>query len=105
MLLNTTYFHKRDGSVRFLSPSFSLRGGGEEGLCPQLRDVAQGDFDRIRHKCTRPDCSFNGRNTWENETTELLKEGLILEPETIVHAAHFKKRESIQHMWSRVCCE
>lgn len=42
MLLNTTYFHKRDGSVSFPPPpSFSQRGGGEEGLCPQLRDVAK----------------------------------------------------------------
>ncbi len=40
MLLNITYFHKRDGCVRGFF--FSLRGGGEEeGLCPQLRDVAK----------------------------------------------------------------
>lgn len=46
MLLNITYFDKSDGCVRvfslFLSLSFPERGGGEEeGLCPQLRDVAK----------------------------------------------------------------
>lgn len=37
LFYNVTYFHRSDGCVRGLE-----RGGGEEeGLCPQLRDVAK----------------------------------------------------------------
>ncbi len=82
MLLNTTYFHKRDGSVRFLSPSFSLRGGGEEGLCPQLRDVAKEILTGLGTSA-RDLIAFQWQNTWENETTELLKEGLIWTPKQL----------------------
>lgn len=55
MLLNITYFHKRDGCVRgfFLLPKG--RWGGRRAL-PTAERCCQGDFDRIRHKCTRPDC-------------------------------------------------
>lgn len=55
MLLNITY---TSTEVMDVSGFFSLeRGGGEEeGLSPTAERCCQGDFDRIRHKCTRPDC-------------------------------------------------